>query len=253
MKFNKYFPFALLYFFFNSLGVPFGLTYTAILSPFFYWWVLIKRGKEILHPFFLALLPFILVHFYLGVNEKAYLISLFNLATVYIFCQTFYTFLLQCRDKEKIFTRLLVLNFIFCLVAIPIYFTSYSDIFWIQQFLTEGVDNFRRLKLFTYEASYYATVFTPIFFFFLLQIILRQNRISAWMLLPMLLLPYLLSFSFGVIGAVMAAVIVTYFLYFKTLTRKKRVVNILALISLSVIKLPVNWYIKMKMNNSNRK
>ena len=248
MKFNKYFPFALLYFFFNSLGLPFGLTYTAILSPFFYWWVLIKRGKEILHPFFLALLPFILVHFYLGVNEKAYLISLFNLATVYIFCQTFYTFLLQCRDKEKIFTRLLVLNFIFCLVAIPIYFTSYSDIFWIQQFLTEGVDNFRRLKLFTYEASYYATVFTPIFFFFLLQIILRQNRISAWMLLPMLLLPYLLSFSFGVIGAVMAAVIVTYFLYFKTLTRKKRVVNILALISLSVITVLVFLFLFMPDN-----
>ena len=64
----------------------------------------------------------------------------------------------------------------------------------------------------------------------------------------MLLLPYLLSFSFGVIGAVMAAVIVTYFLYFKTLTRKKRVVNILALISLSVITVLVFLFLFMPDN-----
>jgi len=34
MKINKYFPFAFVYFFVNSLALPFGLTYTAILSHF---------------------------------------------------------------------------------------------------------------------------------------------------------------------------------------------------------------------------
>ena len=171
MKINKYFPFALVYFFFNSLGLPFGLTYTALLSPFFYWWILMKRGTEVLVPFFICLIPFIIIHLNTGVDEKTYFISLGNITAVYIFCQAFYTFLLKCQDKETILTRLLVLNFIFCIIAIPVYFTPYYHIFWIQQFLTEGVDNFRRLKLFTYEASYYATLFTPLFFFFLLQII----------------------------------------------------------------------------------
>ena len=40
MTVNKYLPFAFIYFFINTLGLPLGLTYTAILSPFFYWWVI---------------------------------------------------------------------------------------------------------------------------------------------------------------------------------------------------------------------
>jgi hypothetical protein len=32
MKLNKYFPFAAIYFFINSLALPFGLTFTALLA-----------------------------------------------------------------------------------------------------------------------------------------------------------------------------------------------------------------------------
>src|SRR5215213_6602069 len=202
MSINKYFPFAVIYFFLNSVALPFGLTYTALLSPFFYLWILKTRKQEVLFPFFLILLPFVFVHVnFVGVDVKSYIISLLNLTSVYIFCQAFYTFSKQCVDPEKILKRLLIINFVLCLLAIPIYFTSYYGLFWIQQFLTEGVDNFRRLKLFTYEASYYATLFVPLFFFYFLQIILKQNRINAWLLLPMILLPYLLSFSLGVMSS----------------------------------------------------
>ena len=51
MTINKYLPFALIYFFLNSLGLPFGLTWMALLGPVFYVWVLLKRKKEILFPF----------------------------------------------------------------------------------------------------------------------------------------------------------------------------------------------------------
>jgi len=44
----------------------------------------------------------------------------------------------------------------------------------------------------------------------------------------MLFLPYLLSFSIGVISAVFIAIIITYMLYFKRLTSKKRVLNIIS-------------------------
>ena len=52
MKINKYFPFAFIYFFINSAGLPYGLTYLTLLSPLFYWWVVKIRKKEILLPFF---------------------------------------------------------------------------------------------------------------------------------------------------------------------------------------------------------
>lgn len=238
MRINKYFPFAFIYFFINSLALPFGLTYTAILSPLFYWWVITYRKREILLLFFVCLAPFFIIHLILGVEFKSYTISVLNFTAVYIFCQAFYTFLKSCSDPEKIFRKLLVINFFLCIIAIPVYFTSYDKLVWMQNTLTEGVNNFSRLKLFTYEASYYATLFTPLFFFYLLQIILNQNKINSWLLLTMLFLPYLLSFSIGVIGSILIAAVVTYTLYFKTLTKKKGILNILmltAVISVSAL------------------
>ncbi len=229
MKLNKYFPFVFIYFFINSLALPYGLTYMAILSPLFYYWVFTTRKTEILLPFFICLIPFFIFHMIFKVDTKAYFISVINYAAVYIFCQAFYTFLKKCDDPEKIFKKILIINFLFCLIAIPVYFTSFDHLIWIQHTLSEGIDNIKRLKLFTYEASYYATLFTPLFFFYLLQLVLHQNNINSFLLLPMLILPYILSFSIGVIGSIFLAVIITFLLYFRSLTKKKRALNLIVL------------------------
>jgi hypothetical protein len=224
MVINKYFPFAVVYFFINSLALPFGLTYTAVLAPFFYLWIVLKRKKEILLPFVAILAPFILIQvLYADIIRKVYFYSLINLALVYIFCQAVYTFLTTCVDIEKIFRRLLVINFILCLLSAIIYFTPYYRVVWIQQELTEGVKDFRRLKLFTYEASYYATLLVPLFCFYALQYLFRQNTIKGWLLLLMIFVPYILSFSFGVIGSLLVSGLITYLLYAKRLTRRKRI------------------------------
>ena len=226
MKVNKYFPFAFVYFFINSLALPFGLTYTAILGPFFYIWILLKRKKEVVLPFIAILAPFILIQaLYFDVVRKVYFYSLLNLVLVYIFCQAVYTFLKVCNDIETILRRVLILNFILCLVAVILYFTPYYQILWIEQSLTEGINDFRRLKLFTYEASYYATLLVPLFCFYMLQYLFRQNKIKGWLLLLMIFLPFVLSFSFGVIGALLVSGLITYILYFRKLTARRRILN----------------------------
>jgi len=226
MRVNKYFPFAVIYFFINSVALPFGLTYTALLAPLFYVWILLIRKKEILLPFIAILLPYIIIHIaVVEVDTTSYLISLLNLVLVYIFCQAVYTFLLVCKDIEKIFRRILIINFSACLIALPIYFTSYFPILWDEQDITQGVGKLRRLRLLTYEPSYYAFLFTPLFFYFLLQYFLRQNKIRGGFLLPMLFVPYLLSFSIGVIGAILLALFFTWLIYFNKLTSKKRIAN----------------------------
>jgi hypothetical protein len=235
MRINKYFPFAFIYFFVNSLALPFGLTYTAILSPLLYWWVITTRKKEILLPFFVCLAPFSIMHLIGGVELKSFFISILNFAAVYIFCQAFYTFLKECSDPENIFRKLLIINFVLCIIAIPLYFTSWYSLVWMENSLTEGVNNFLRLKLFTYEASYYATIFTPLFFFYLLQVLLRQNKINSWLLLVMLFLPYVLSFSIGAITSVLVAAIITYLCYFKRLTRKRRVLSVLMVSGVALV------------------
>ena len=224
MKLNKYFPFAFVYFFINSIALPFGLTYTAILAPLFYIWIISERKKEILFPFVVILAPFILVHvLYVDVIRKVYFYSLLNMVLVYIVCQAVYTFLKVCNDIEKIFRRLLIINFILCLVAIILYFTPWYQIMWIEQDLTKGVKNFRRMKMFTYEASYYATLFVPIFCFYMLQYLLRLNAIRGWLLLQMVFLPYVLSFSFGVMAALLISGLLTYIFHFRSLAVKKRI------------------------------
>jgi hypothetical protein len=228
MRINKFFPFVVIYFFFNSVVLPFGLTYTTLLAPLFYVWILLKRKKEVVLPFLVIMSPFLLIHIIVvGVDIKSYLISFINLLLVYISCQAVYTFLLECRNFEKIFRRILILNFVFCLVAVPFYFTSYYNVLWTDQDIGANVGHFRRLKLLTYEPSYYAFLFTPFFFYFLLQYCFQQNRISGKWLLPMLFVPYVLSFSIGVIASALIAGTVVWISYFSRLTKKIRIVNTL--------------------------
>lgn len=234
MRINKFLPFAILFFFFNSFGLPYGLTYTAILTPFFYCWIVLKEKTEPLFPFLVLLVPFVIAHLLQKTDFQVYLISLLNYISVYIFSYAFYVFLKENHSLEFIFKRLLYINFILCLIAIPLYFTPFSDLLWIEQYLTEGFSEFRRLKMFTYEASHYATLFIPLFFFFFLQIMLRRNQISSWVLIAMIFLPLVLSFSLGVISAAVFSIIVTYLLFGRTLTRKKRVFQFISLGVISI-------------------
>ena len=210
-------------FFLNSAGLPYGLLYTTLLTPFFYFWIVRKTGSEPILPFFLILSPFIVAHFINGMDIPAYFVSLLNITCIYVFCRAFYLFLRSGPDIGYLFTRLLFINFFLCLIAIPFYFTGASGIFWIEQVLTRGITDFKRLRMFTYEASYYSTLMTPLVFFFIGQIILRRNKLPVSQLLLMLLLPMLMSFSLGVISAILFSLGATYLLYFKRLTRKKRV------------------------------
>jgi hypothetical protein len=230
MAINKYLPFALLYFFFNSLGLPFGLTYTAVLAPFFYWWIVTVRKKDILIPFLVVIFPFLFVQLiFVGVDDKVYLISFLNLLAVYVFCQAVYTFLRDSQKPELVFQKILLINFLFCLIAVAFYFTPARDVFWAKQALTEGVDDFLRLKLFTYEPSYYATLVVPIFFFFLLQILLGQNRQNKWLLFVAILLPIILSFSLGVIVALVLSLLIASTIYIKRLISKWGMIQSIAL------------------------
>lgn len=236
MAVNKYLPFALLYFFFNSLGLPFGLTYTALLAPFFYSWVLKTGKKEILLPFFIALFPFVFIQIlFIGVDDKAYFISLLNLAAVYIFCIAVYNFLKNCNDPERIFKSIVAINFVFCIIAVPFYFSSHSYLFWTNKTLTEGLDNFLRLRLFTYEPSYYATLFVPFFFFYFLKIFLGQNKTNSWLLLLMISIPYILSFSLGVMASITSSIAIVFTTYLSRLVIKKRIANFLLFATVIIV------------------
>ncbi|MCM5527511.1 hypothetical protein [Parasegetibacter sp. NRK P23] len=222
MKISKYTPFAVLFFFFNSVGLPFGLTFMALLGPLFYYWT-IRRGKVWgLFTFILLLTPFFIAHMLVGVDVNVYLASLINFTLVFIFCHSCQV-LVGSYKLDTLFHKLLKWNFILCLIAIPFYSSPYFNLFWIEQYLTEGIDHYRRLRLFTYEASYYATLFVPLCLFFFYKTILSGKVYAYLKYMPMVLLPLLLSFSLGVIGGLLIAVLVTLVVHLRTLLKKKAV------------------------------
>jgi hypothetical protein len=76
-----------------------------------------------------------------------------------------------------------------------------------------------------------------------MQVVLKQNRINSWLLLFMLITPFVLSFSIGVVGCLLLSVAGTYLIYCRLLTKKKRVLSLLAIAALfSIFFLAILWF-----------
>lgn len=207
---------AYLYFFFNGAGLAGGLLYTNLLTPFFYTWLLFKKKRPVLLPFLIVLLPFDLIHIINGVEWKSFLVSNLLFISTYIFVESSRYFINHHHNMPLLFKRILVFNFIFTLIASLIYFTPYQHLLWYTNKFTSSVNDFKRLALLTFEASYYALLFTPVAFYYLLKLVLRQYVMPAVYILLLVLVPLLLSLSLGVLGAMAIS-----FLVFYTINRDK--------------------------------
>jgi hypothetical protein len=223
MKINKYRPFAFIYFFLNSVGLPTGLLYTTILSPLFYAWLAQQNKGSFIKWFFLLLSPFVLVHFFYGVDTYTYLKSTALLLSVYIFGYAAYYFVNTYEGMEGILKKLLVTNFTLTLVAIIAYFTPLKTTFWTISDISTGMTNFSRLSLFTYEPSYYSTLLIPLFVFFFLEF-LKETKLSNFYKLMMIVLPLALSFSLGVLASLAMAMIVFFLFNMLRINPKKKII-----------------------------
>jgi hypothetical protein len=239
MKVNKYYPFAFIYFFVNALGLPFGLLYTTLFTPFFYVWMVLKGKRLIVFRFFIAVLPFIINHLINGVDLQVYLSSLILFLTVYIFGYAFYTLLTKGTDMEGIFKKISAANLLLTLAAILLLSTSYRHIFWYDWTFSYGgvsFDAIPRLKMFTYEPSYYATLLVPLFAFFFAKYLLKQYQHSTGIFqLLIVLFPLILSFSFGVISGLCLAVGLLFLANMELVLTKKKLFYSFLVISVSAL------------------
>ncbi|MDP1726779.1 MAG: hypothetical protein Q8M15_08345 [Bacteroidota bacterium] len=224
-----------IYFFFNKVGLPFGLLYMHILSPVFYIWLLYKKKKTIFLPFLLILIPFSLIHLLLGVETKSFIISNILFAATYVFTVTFYFFINIYGHLGKIFKQLLISNFIFTFIALAFFYTPYQEVFWYIKKFTKSVESLPRLAMMTYEASYYSLMFIPIAFYYLLKVFFRQNKMNTWVILLMVLLPLLLSLSVGVIAASLISFILLYSIHYEKIFINKRFFNNLVFFTFTFI------------------
>ncbi|MGD1843874.1 MAG: O-antigen ligase family protein [Salibacteraceae bacterium] len=237
MKVDKYLLVALIYFFFNSFALPEGFTYTFFMTPLFYWYIYKNGGRQIELKFLVFLLPFLVVHLFQGVVLVYYLKSLVLLVSGYLFGYAVYHFFKKYQRLEWLFSRLLLFNFVFVLIAIGVYFTPAKESLWTVRHLTREIQNFPRLELLTYEPSYYSSLLVPIILYFITKMLFKPYPIRVIVSYSVLLLvPLLLSFSLGVIATLAITLLLFFIFHFKRLIHKQRIfVGLSTLVVVGVI------------------
>jgi hypothetical protein len=191
-----------LYFFFNSFLLPDGLLYTILLTPVFMYWLLLKKVpllRDII-LFMLCWLPVAIIHYAYGISLPEYLKSSALYFTVFIFGLTVYTyFKLYSFTYELLMETVLKINFLFVIVCVVLLMTNHTDIVWSVADISEGVSDFPRLRMLTYEPSYYSLLMVPSFLFYFQYIFYRNMTGGKWMLLGTVIISLGLSLSYGAI------------------------------------------------------
>jgi len=222
LQINKYLPVTLLYFFFNSFLLPHGLLYTALLTPFFLVWLYNSYVFNYVWLFFLVSVPYVVIHLVNGVDLISYLKSYALLFTVFVFALSFYQFLRVCKSLPFLFKTILIINLFFILIAlVALLIPKLQNIFWHVSEITPGVEAFKRLKMFTYEASYYSFLLAPIALYYYLKMLLL-NLPNRWFVFWLITIPLILSLSFGVIAAIIVALILLVCSDVKLLTFRRK-------------------------------
>ena len=228
-------PVALLYFFLNGFLLPFGLLYTAILTPLLLVWLYQYKTFKKIWLFFAFMIPFACVHFINGVEARYYFISSFLFFTVFVFTLCFYQFLKVCVSLRSIFRKILIINFILVLIACVVFFMpSLRNTFWITSSVSSGLEKLPRLKMLTYEPSYYSMLLVPIALYYYLKMLFLKLP-NTGLIAIMITLPLLLSFSMGVLLGIPMALAVLLVLNLKLFFVNKRVLQYIFLITFLAI------------------
>lgn len=199
-------PAAVLYFFFNSFLLKQGLYYTTLLTPFFFLYLIRQNGLKY-YGWFL-LLTLCVAGLQLATVEylRDYMISFCLLQTLAIFVLNFYYFLEQAVDLGSVYKILSYINILLVAVAlITLAIPLAKPAFWYLLPISPNIPVIPRLKLFTVEASYYSLVIAPVAGYYLLKKIICRNSYNV--LLASLCISLLLSFSLGVLAAIVISLL----------------------------------------------
>lgn len=221
-RMNVYLPFMYLMFFVNSIGLPAPLEYTTILSPIFYVWLRKKKQKWVVTPFVICSLPFILIHLKQGVDARTYVISYVYIMAIYLVAFTFYVVVSKTKKLNDIFENIIVVNFILSCLSIVLINSQYSDLLWWKVSVGSTLGEVKRLKLFTYEASYYSTILVPYFVYSYFNVTLYTSKKNI-LLFVCTLIPLAMSFSFGIISSLSISIVLVHIIYMRKIYYKNKI------------------------------
>ncbi len=244
LVFNRYLIFACIYFFFNSLLLPEGLLYTTFLTPVFFY-ELVKNNKlHWLLVFICCISLLLLIHVAQGVNQLFYIRSFILFITVAIFCIWFTGFCYKVHSPDKILITILYLNALLVPAALlALQLDILKNYFWYLVPITPGIPIIPRLKMFTYEASYYSLLLVPVAMYTIWSFLFFKKKLhTLHIVLTLALLA--LSFSLGVIAGIIISLSLVLVLNIRSLLAQKRALYICLLSAVILLLgfLILYWY-----------
>jgi len=232
-------------FFFNRLpGIPGGVSLVILLTPF--WIYLLYRQQRLLTSLIclIPILLFIPVHLYNGVDLNSYTVSMIILITVLLFALCFHFIIVENQvNLDMIFRDIVILNFIMVLISlILLYVPSMKESVWYMVPISENIPSIPRLKLFTLEASHYSFILAPLVIYFFSRAVFFKTS-GKYLMLSMVTLPLLLSFSMGVLACFLfSAGIILILFYRRILNSRKKWYWLLSVLLLIGVSLVVLYY-----------
>jgi hypothetical protein len=224
---QKYLPIAILYFFLNSVGLPTGLFYTGVLAPLFFLWLWAHGKRWITLKFLACLSPFVIAHAVLGIESPYYYAR--SSLLLWTVCVTVYAFslaLLRCESIERLFEKLIVLNFCATLIALVLFFTSFRRVLWDDTDIGVLSDVFR-LRLLTSEPSAYALLMAPLLVFVILRLLQNPGKRNLFYAV-LIVIPFLLCQSFGGLSLSLAGIGVAVLVAFRHVFKQRTAWLVLA-------------------------
>jgi hypothetical protein len=218
--------FAIIIFFFNNLLFVDGLTVTLALTPiwlylFVQWQV---SNRQTLFWVLSFVLLYAMVHILQGANIAYYIISTAILLSIAVFTTVFYKVINASGiNFDGVLRRILVLNFFLTFLALLLLFIpSLKGFMWYIMSISKNIEPMPRLKMFTSEASHYSYLWALPAIYFFSRVLFFKVRQPRLMLL-MVSLPLLLSFSLGVLSTLIASAFVMLFAFRQHIFRSERI------------------------------
>jgi hypothetical protein len=249
MTFSKNFIIGLFVFlfFFNRVGLPFGLSFDMILAPFFLYTIFKEFNQSTLYKAIGILLVFGIIHAFLGVNYTAFFVSNVVFLALIIGVICFYQRAKQIDYFEEIILRITQLNVVFTIIALATLFFLKSTYLWYLVPYTSNAEALPRLKLFTDEASHYSFLLLPVFYYWLYQLLAHVNWRTFGYLMS-IIISLILSFSLGVLSIIAITLILVLVLYSRSILSHQRYRKLVLTLVLSLVLIGVLVYFVFPIN-----
>jgi hypothetical protein len=208
-------------FFFNRVGLPFGISFDMLLAPFLLYSIFKENTQSLLYKAVGVLLVFGVIHLVSGVYFTAFVISNLVFITLVIGVVSFYLNANRIDFFDEIIRRITQLNGVFTIIALLMLFFLKSTYLWYLVPYTSNADALPRLKLFTEEAAHYSFLLLPLFYYWLYNC-MQNFSWRTFGYFVSIVLSLLLSFSLGIVSVIAITLMVVLLLYSRSIFQNRR-------------------------------